>query len=74
MNKGILRSIKKLFCKKHEWVKVEYHEGLDDTGRVVYRTTIYQCEKCGKRHEYNHKMPADYGIPPYYERKGLNHG
>lgn len=54
--------IKKLFCRNHEWVKIDYKEIKDDSGRVVYRDTIYQCKKCGKKRIYNHKMPWDFGI------------
>ena len=53
--------LRRLFCKKHEWEKVNYEELKDDTDRVIFRTTIYKCKKCGKKHAYNHKMPSDYG-------------
>jgi hypothetical protein len=54
--------IKRLFCKNHQWEKIDYKEWLDDTGHVVARTTYYKCKKCGKKYGYNHKMPSDYRL------------
>ena len=54
--------LKRLFCRNHDWQKIDYKELLDDTDRVVFRITTYQCKKCGKKHEYEHLMPRDFGI------------
>ena len=53
--------LKRLFCKKHKWKKIDYKEMKDDQG-VYARITTYQCEKCGKKHIYDHKMPWEFGI------------
>lgn len=52
--------LKRLFCKKHEWKKIDYEELKDDTNRVIFRATMYQCKKCGKKNTYNHPMQSDY--------------
>ncbi|MBQ2885981.1 MAG: hypothetical protein IJE43_19850 [Alphaproteobacteria bacterium] len=54
--------LKRLFCRKHEWVKIDYKEIKDDTDRVLFRDTIYQCKKCGKKYTHEHLMPRDFGI------------
>ena len=54
--------LKRLFCRNHDWQKIDYKELLDDTDRVVFRITTYQCKKCGKKHEYEHPMRSDFGI------------
>lgn len=57
--------LRRLFCKNHKWKKIDYIEIKDDDGiHILSRSTIYQCEKCGKKHEYEHKMPSDYYINP----------
>lgn len=43
--------IKRLFCRNHQWEKIDYEECLDDTDRVIMRITYFKCKKCGKKHK-----------------------